>query len=167
MKQLVYFIDTDHTHSEAARKFTSSREVILIKSFVDAVTNLSRLKSYHGVNGSLLKVLLKCAIPRYFFYYVLDKTFVSDGQVTLGHCRYYDIQRYDYVIGPTYTPEKFRGLGHATFGLVRCLEFLNSKQTRCRVFIDTAETNAAMQKVIEKSGFGHSKFSYERPVGGL
>jgi RimJ/RimL family protein N-acetyltransferase len=101
-----------------------------------------------------LKLIVKLFTPTRMFYCVISQNKVASyGYVAVSRCKHYKIEKGAVVIGPVMTEEEFRGRGIATFALQSIMNELIFKGFRI-FYIDTAETNFQMQRVIFKCGFG-------------
>ncbi|NQT91379.1 MAG: GNAT family N-acetyltransferase [Lentisphaerae bacterium] len=119
----------------------------------DAATCLLSLARVLGISETA-KLLVKLATPRRKFYGVFVKEeMVGYGYVTMSRCRYYDVDEGSAVLGPVWTSPSSRGQGYATMGIQLVLDMLFSKGITV-FYIDTSERNGAMQRVVEKCGFG-------------
>lgn len=106
-----------------------------------------------GIFGSA-KLAAKVTTPSRSFGCVLHQDEIRQyAWATVGHCRHYEIEHDATVIGPVWTQPSSRGMGFATFGVARLLNAIRSIGLT-RFYIDTAEDNIAMQKVISRCGFG-------------
>ncbi len=106
-----------------------------------------------GLVGGI-KAVVKLGMGRRFLYIVESGgRAVNTGWVSVGFCKFYEIESEAVVIGPVYTPEECRGHGYATFGLSQAVAALLREKIP-EIYIDTATDNFGMQKVIERCGFG-------------
>lgn len=165
MKQLIYSIDRTHISaiSALAKERSDGTQFFLIDSSVLVMKHLLKLIKRFKFSSELLKLLIKLISGRNQLYIVVFQGVItSEGLVSFGVCNHYAVNKDDCIIGPVNTSTSHQRKGFATFGLNSCLQALFHKPTCMRAFIDTREDNYAMQKVIEKSGFGKSTSSYER-----
>ena len=114
-----------------------------------------------GLAGALKTLLKLSSRSRKFYCVLLDCGIVNYGWVNLSFCRHYDVSEGDVVIGPVWTDPAFRRRGMAVYGIKMLVNEMFSRGYSV-FFIDTAETNLPMQKVISKCGFGAPVSSYER-----
>jgi len=116
---------------------------------------------------NVFKTAVKLLTPRRYFFTVLcDGRVAHHGWVTIGRCRYYQVEPEAAVVGPVETNPEFRGRGLATTGLASIVAAMAKKGFKIQ-YIDTADTNHPMQRVIEKCGFGKPVSTYPRPEAGL
>lgn len=157
--QYVYRLEVTEANQPA-------REFFLFTSPWSLLRWVGALIRVLGVIG-LAKVAIKLMTPsRCFFVVVCEQAVAHYGWVTKGRCRYYPVEPEAVVIGPVETVPGFRGKGLATVGLTAVVAAMARKG--CRImYIDTADTNVPMQRVIEKCGFGRPVSTYERPEEGL
>jgi len=86
---------------------------------------------------------------------------VHYGWISFGFCRFYKVETNSAVIGPVWTDPELRGGGLATRALKLSLNRLLVAAIQ-RVYIDTSEDNASMQKVIRRCGFNILAGTYTR-----
>lgn len=160
MKQFVYKHDLTNLPTLQSRDDVS---FVLINNISKTLKHsLLLLKRYH-ISITFLKIITKLLLNRNPLYIVIYNNYiVSDGLLSLGACNYYTITKRDCVIGPVYTDSKLRGRGLATYGLLKCLHYLNDNYNIDNAYIDTSEDNIAMQSVIKKLMFSHCDKGYER-----
>ncbi len=102
----------------------------------------------------LIKVAAKLLTPRRAYYCVIaDERIVGDGWITYGRCAYYRVEPEDAVIGPAWTHPEYRGRGLATLALSSAINALLQRGHPV-TYLDTYKTNAAMEKVIARCGYG-------------
>jgi RimJ/RimL family protein N-acetyltransferase len=117
--------------------------------------------------AGFVRAAAKLMTPRrHFFAVVCEGAVAHYGWVTKGQCRHYPVEPDAMVIGPVETHPAFRGRGLATIGLASVVNTFAGKGVSV-FYIDTADTNAPMQHVIEKCGFGKPVSKYVRPAEGL
>ena len=158
MKQFIYKIQRQQLQVDEplASLVLLDSGMALLGHFPLLVKRLGAVKAF--------KLGLKVLSGRGAYYAVIeDKQLLSDGHVTFGYCNHYQIASSDAVVGPVETLEAARGRGLATKALAACVRTLFERHGVTAVYIDTAETNLAMQKVIEKVGFGPACDAYDRP----
>lgn len=125
--------------------------------------SLRRQLGWIGVVRTAAKLMTS---SRFFFVILLEGTVAHHGWVTMGRCRYYPVESEAAVVGPVETVPSFRGRGLATAGLSGVMSVMAERGIRI-LYIDTADTNLPMQRVIEKCGFGKPISTYPRPENGL
>ena len=118
-----------------------------------ALSMWGALRASFGFRGAV-KLLAKLATPSRRFYCILHEgEIVSHGFLSVSFCRFYPVEKGSIVIGPVWTRPECRGRGLATRGLMGVINAMVSHGLRV-FYIDTSETNIAMQRVIAKCGFG-------------
>ena len=156
--QLVY---RQERHDPFVVEKPAGVEFHLISGPLEALGRLQEIKRIFGLVGSI-KALLKVLTPsREFYYLTAGEDVVNYGWSTFSHCRQYHIEPGDTVIGPVWTNPDQRGKGLATIGLKKAMNAMIERKHYI-FFIDTAEDNLAMQKVIAKCGFGPAIAAYNR-----
>jgi ribosomal protein S18 acetylase RimI-like enzyme len=133
---------------------------------VQAASCQRALRGRFGTIGVLKLMAKLVSHARQFYLIIRQNEVVHYGWISLGQCRWYSIPANAAVIGPIWTAESVRGQGLATEGLKQCMNSLLEQGIQ-HVYIDTAETNTAAQRVFAKCGFGNPVESFERPAGGL
>ena len=103
-------------------------------------------------SASAAKMVAKVATARRSYYCaVRGSRIVSDGWITRGSCKLYQIGAQDFVIGPIETVPSERGHGLAHACLVRAINHCLNRGAEW-VYIDTTDDNYASRRTIEKSG---------------
>lgn len=151
-----------------AANFTSHRSAgfSLVTTPLGVLRCLRALARELGWRG-VVRTMAKLVTPRRLFFVVVHEGEVAHhGWVMIGRCRYYAVEPNAAVVGPVETNPAFRGRGLATVGLAAVVAAMAARGIRI-VYIDTADTNLPMQRVIEKCGFGKPIASYPRPDKGL
>lgn len=87
------------------------------------------------------------------YFYAEDRRIQSYGIISFGYCKLYPIEQTAAVIGPVNTLATCQGRGLATRTLRYAVNWLLMQRSCSAVYIDTAETNLPMQRVINKVGF--------------
>ena len=124
-----------------------------------------------GVAGPLVRYLgllgaarwaVKLATPRREFCCLLKgPEIVAFLAISIGFCRFYEVDESDIVLGSVWTSPQERGQGLATGITASSMNHMFARG--CATFrIDTAEDNLPMQSVIQKCGFGPPVSSFER-----
>jgi hypothetical protein len=115
-----------------------------------------------GMAG-VLKALAKLLSGRRKFYCLLKEgKIVSHGWANISFCRHYKVQPNDVVIGPVWTEPEFRNMGFSSYALKKVMNEMMAAGSKT-FFVDTAEDNIPMQKVIVGCGFGAPESAYSRP----
>ena len=126
---------------------------ILVDGVKPLVRHFTLIKRHAGLLAAC-RVLLKILTPSRVFYFVVrEASIVSTGWITVGQCKHYAIGRNDVVIGPLETAESQRGKGLASLALNAAMSAMTARGHRA-AFVDTSVENGAMQRVLEKCGFG-------------
>ena len=151
-------------HDPFAVERPAGVEFHLISGPLKAFGHLRKIKRIFGLFG-LIKACLKVATPsREFYCLTVGEDVVNYGWLTFSRCRQYHIEPGDIVIGPVWTNPDYRGKGMATIGLNSAANAMIERKHYV-FFIDAAEDNLAMQKVIAKCGFGPVIRTYRRGNG--
>ena len=124
---------------------------------------LARELGWKGVARTAGKLM---TAKRLFFVVLCDGALAHYGWVTIGFCRHYQVEPEAAIVGPVETVSAFRGRGLATAGLSAVIQAMAVRGVQI-MYIDTADTNFAMQRVIERCGFGKPVSTYPRPEAGL
>jgi len=133
----------------------------LFESIGDGLGIAGALRRRFGIIGTS-KILLKLAGNRRKFYCILFKDeIVNYGWAALSFCRHYDVREGDVVVGPVWTDPSYRSKGLAVHGMKNLINQMLSRGHSV-YFVDTAESNWPMQRVIDKCGFGKPVFLYDR-----
>lgn len=103
-----------------------------------------------GFMRAFAKILTKKRV--YCCLYEKDRI-LSDGWITIGISRHYEIDPDAVVIGPVWTSEDMRSKGMAVINLRLAMNRMISFK-RYIFYVDTSSENFPMQKVIAKLGFG-------------
>ena len=90
---------------------------------------------------------------RCFFFIRAGKVLLSHGSLAISFCRYYPVAKNDVVIGTIWTEPSMRGRGLATRAIRSAMNAM-IMSGYSSFYIDTQETNHAMQRSIAKLGFG-------------
>lgn len=165
MKQLIYCADSANITviNALAKERSDGAHFILIDSPTLVIRHLFKLIERFKFSSELTKLLIKLISGRNQLYIVVfNGKITSEGLISYGTCKHYEVKKNDCIIGPVNTDASYQRKGFATFGLNSCLQHLFERKLCESVFIDTREDNFAMQRVIEKSGFGKSEASYIR-----
>ena len=157
MKQLIY---KEHYERPLTLPDTGGFEFIAMWGIRDGLRNIGIL--FRHLRWQCVKDIIKLfTANRFYFCMVKGRKIVSEAYVSVGQCRYYDVEDNAAVIGPVWTDTDSRGKGLATGLLTRTINALLEKDYSI-VYIDTSENNKAMQSVIKKCGFGESVDWYEK-----
>ncbi len=157
MKQLIY---KKYYERPLALPDISGFEFIAMWGMRDGLQNIEIL--FQHLRWQCIKDIIKLSTAnRFYFCIVNGKKIVSEAYVTVGQCRYYDVEDNAAVIGPVWTDADSRGKGLATGLLTRTINALLEKGYST-IYTDTSENNKAMQNVIKKCGFGESIGFYEK-----
>jgi len=106
------------------------------------------------------KLALKIVAGRSVFFGVQSGgNLVSAGVLALGYCRYYKVEPEAVVIGTVSTDPKRRGEGLATRSIKVAMNAMIGRGLTV-FYIDTRGDNIAMQRSIEKLGFGRPVSNY-------
>lgn len=157
MKNLRYVL-----HPNDFRPVPVPAKIIFISSVGTILGNLPVVVRALGPITSLKSFLRIVQGRRAIALLLADSDVPCHLLVTYGFCRDWPIEDTAAVIGRVGTLPRFRGKGLATQALMQSLAciFKNPKVTR--VYIDTAEDNISMQRVIAKCGFGGPTLTYDR-----
>ena len=128
-------------------------DFVLIDRPGKVILHAAELALYLGLPG-LFKLLIKSlGSSRRFYAIIQNHAIVACGTLTIGFCRYYDVEPDAVVIGSVWTNEALRGQGLATRSLRAAMNSMLDAG-RTLFYIDTQENNLPMLKAIEKLGFG-------------
>lgn len=134
---------------------------LLACAFQVGLKLFAALRMRFGLGGALKK-LARVSAPRRMYYCILvDGRIVSDGDVTFSSCRYYRVDNGAAVIGPVWTAAEARGKGYATYALRSAINALICRGIGV-FYIDTAENNISMRRVIAKCEFGEPAGQFEK-----
>ena len=157
MKQLIYKEQYDKPMQVSD---IGNFEFIAMWGMWDGLRNMGIM--FRHLRWGCLKDIIKLATARRSYFFITDgKKVVSEAYITVGQCRYYNVEDDAAVIGPVWTDEEIRGKGLATGLLKRTINSLVQSGFSV-IYIDTSENNKAMQSVIKKCGFGDSIDFYEK-----
>ncbi|WP_286234346.1 GNAT family N-acetyltransferase [Thalassotalea sediminis] len=165
MKQFIYKKQCikNNTTIEQLQIRNDGAKFLIVDSLIAVVKSFKPLVARYGLSSELLKLTIKIMMKRNLLYIVIyDNVVVSDGLVSFGQCNHYKIDANDCVIGPVNTNPSYQKKGFATFGLSSSINYLSIQGNLEHIFIDTREDNFAMQKVIERCGFGKVIDTYNR-----
>jgi hypothetical protein len=90
---------------------------------------------------------------RRFFFIRGSNSLLSHGSLAISFCRYYPVAKNDVVIGTIWTEPSMRGRGLATRAIQSAMNAM-IMSGYSSFYIDTQESNHAMQRSIAKLGFG-------------
>lgn len=137
-------------------------KVVLIDSISTLLSHIRLLRqvmSTKDICKAFIKVLSN---KRAFTIFTEDKKISAWLVITFGYCGHYPIEANDAVIGPVNTEEHAQGKGLGTLLMQGSLAYCFKNRKQRAVFIDTAEDNWAMQRVIQKCNFGDPISQYDR-----
>lgn len=126
------------------------------------LTSIGLLRQVMSIKD-IMKAFIKVLSSQRAFVLISEDNKVSAWLViTFGYCGHYSIGPNDSVIGPVNTEEHAQGKGLGTLLMQATLCYCFEKRANQAVFIDTAEDNWAMQRVIQKCNFGEPISHYDR-----
>lgn len=96
------------------------------------------------------------------YFWAENNQIKSYGIISFGYCKLYNVEPDSAVIGPVNTLSSCQGRGLATLTLCFATERLFKDRGCSAVYIDTAENNLKMQRVIEKVGFSGPILAFPR-----
>ncbi|NRA22505.1 MAG: GNAT family N-acetyltransferase [Oceanospirillaceae bacterium] len=111
------------------------------------------LIGHFGLLGYLRQVLKSISHHRILYLIQWQGKVVSCGTITIGFCKYYQVELTAAVIGSVWTDESHRGLGLAHLGIRAVVNYLLARGIHS-FYIDTQETNFPMLKAIKNTNFG-------------
>lgn len=131
----------------------SNDDVCVVAGFVGVIRHWPML--WHG--STILartKLVLNIAVGRDVFFGIYSEgNPVSTGVLALGHCSDYKVEPEAVVIGMVNTDSKRRGEGLATRSIMVAMNVM-IERGHTQFYIETRRDNIAMQRSIEKLGFG-------------
>ena len=134
----------------------------VIYSIGDLLANIGLLRQVMSLK-EVMKAFVKVLTNKRAFVLITENNKISAWLViTFGYCGHYPIAPPDAVIGPVNTEEHAQGKGLGTLLMQASLCFCFEQKNNQAVFIDTAEDNWAMQRVIQKCNFGEPISKYAR-----
>lgn len=125
----------------------------LCRTPFDGFAQGEALAKRFGVLDCVKTILKLCTRTRLLYGIKQEKAIVHTAWVTIGECRYYNVEREAVVIGPVFTDEMWRGKGLAAAAARQAMAILSAGRDRI-FYIDTSDSNTASQRFIAKSGFG-------------
>jgi RimJ/RimL family protein N-acetyltransferase len=155
-QQFVYSLPHSKWQSEDADN------VIQVSSSGALISQYASLKQFFSITD-IIKTWLKILLGKRSICIITeDKDVAAWCVITYGFCSHYDIGSNDAVIGPVNTLPAHQGKGLAT-RIMRGAISQAFETRKCEnIYIDTAENNIAMQKVIERCQFGPPILRYDR-----
>jgi hypothetical protein len=129
------------------------------RSGLGPLIHMRALMKLWGLKGFLMTVAKLCTPSRLLYGVKRGGAIVHTGWITLGRCRYYEVEPDAVVIGPVATAREWRGQGLAPAAACSAMTILAENSERI-CYIDTSDDNVASQRMIAKCGFGPHVSSY-------
>jgi len=114
-----------------------------------------------GLLGAVKSALKLVAGRRCLYGVVVDGGLIHFGWVSMGFCRFYEVEKGSCVIGPIWSGSASRGKGIATWALKLATNRLIELGSRT-FYIDTSADNLPCRKVIQNCAFGMPTGTYRR-----
>jgi len=135
-------------------------EVVIVDTLPKALGHRAVLLRHSGWIGYLKLLLKSLSRARVFYFSQRAGHITACGTIALGFCNHYPVSSDSAVIGSIWTDQRCRGQGLASKGIRAAINHMISEGIST-FYIDTQETNLAMLKAIEKTGFGKPVDNFE------
>jgi RimJ/RimL family protein N-acetyltransferase len=128
-------------------------DVFVVAGLVGLMRQWTVLWRWSTIWGRI-KLALNIAAGRDIFFGIRSAGKpVSTGVLAIGHCSFYKVEPEAVVISGISTDPKRRGEGFATRSIMVAMNAM-IERGQTQFYIDTRKDNVAMQRSIEKLGFG-------------
>ncbi len=136
-------------------------DFFLCRGPLDAARVFHPMVGALGLRATIRMCLRQMSSRRMLYCSSKGPQLLSYGCLSIGFCRFYSVEVSDIVVGPVWTSPAARGQGYAAVSLMfaanRLLELGFTT-----LWVDTSEDNVAMQRVLQKCGFGEPVNTFER-----